>query len=218
MSCASATQTLAWAAATTSGRASESRKAVARLIGKERSVGSSGANFSFIWVASGDASVGDRLPGAVSGAEGGIGKAGGRSRTPRFARNSAAERGSGIDDVDRRAIGILSGLADSRVVGGGGRSRPCSLTNRSMEGDTDDGGKGASPLPPRPAPDSTVGGTVVAGDDSGWAAHGTGSSQANSKAMARIDGQAVLFFMTNLTPFRGSPIRSAAWAIRAEVD
>ena len=46
MSCASATQTLAWAAATISGRASESRKAVARLIGKPTSVGSSGARLS----------------------------------------------------------------------------------------------------------------------------------------------------------------------------
>ena len=48
MSWASATQTLAWAAATISGRASESRKAVARLIGKRKSVGSSGAALSFI--------------------------------------------------------------------------------------------------------------------------------------------------------------------------
>ena len=47
VSCASATQTLAWAAATISGRASESRKAVARLIGNRRSVGSSGAGLSF---------------------------------------------------------------------------------------------------------------------------------------------------------------------------
>ena len=47
VSWASATQTLAWAAATISGRASESRKAVARLIGKRRSVGSSGAGLSF---------------------------------------------------------------------------------------------------------------------------------------------------------------------------
>ena len=46
VSCASATQTLAWAAATISGRASESRKAVARLIGKPKSVGSSGAGLS----------------------------------------------------------------------------------------------------------------------------------------------------------------------------
>ena len=38
VSWASATQTLACAAATISGRASESRRAVARLIGKRRSV------------------------------------------------------------------------------------------------------------------------------------------------------------------------------------
>ena len=47
VSSASATQTLACAAATISGRASESRRAVARLIGKRRSVGSSGAALSF---------------------------------------------------------------------------------------------------------------------------------------------------------------------------
>ena len=46
MSCASATQTLACVAATINGRASESRKAVARLIGKLKSVGSSGAGLS----------------------------------------------------------------------------------------------------------------------------------------------------------------------------
>src|SRR5271170_937720 len=46
VSCASATQTLAWAAATISGRASESRKAVARLIGKPTSVDSKGARLS----------------------------------------------------------------------------------------------------------------------------------------------------------------------------
>ena len=54
VSCASATQTLAWAAATISGRASESRRAVARLIGKRRSVDSSGAGFSFRSTARGE--------------------------------------------------------------------------------------------------------------------------------------------------------------------
>ena len=43
VSCASATHTLACAAATISGRASERRNEVARLIGKRRSAGSSGA-------------------------------------------------------------------------------------------------------------------------------------------------------------------------------
>src|SRR6185437_6550038 len=46
VSCASATQTLACAAAIISGRASESRSAVARLIGNRRSVGTSGAALS----------------------------------------------------------------------------------------------------------------------------------------------------------------------------
>ena len=46
VSCASATHTLAWAAATIRGLASESRKAVARLIGNSRSEGSSGAGLS----------------------------------------------------------------------------------------------------------------------------------------------------------------------------
>ena len=64
MSCASATHTLAWAAATISGRASESRKAVARLIGKRRSVGSSGACFSFT------------VPKSLAGRGGGIGRCG----------------------------------------------------------------------------------------------------------------------------------------------
>src|SRR5262245_42293289 len=60
VSWASATHTLAWADATTSGRASESRSAVARLIGRGRSLGWSGADPSFgprpapghVWAAS----------------------------------------------------------------------------------------------------------------------------------------------------------------------
>ena len=43
---------------------------------------------------------------------------------------------------------------------------------------------------------------TVAGDGA-WAAHGAGSTQASSKAMARIDGQAVLFFMTNAHSVHG---------------
>src|SRR4051812_47993690 len=50
---ASATQTLAWAAATMIGRASASLRAVARLIGNRRSEGSVGAGFSARPVASG---------------------------------------------------------------------------------------------------------------------------------------------------------------------
>src|SRR6185437_1698044 len=44
-SCASAIQALAWAMATMMGRASASRRAVARLIGKERSPASNGGAF-----------------------------------------------------------------------------------------------------------------------------------------------------------------------------
>ena len=57
VSSASATQTLACAAATISGRASESRNAVARLIGKRRSVGSNGAGLSRGGVARADGGV-----------------------------------------------------------------------------------------------------------------------------------------------------------------
>ena len=69
-------------------------------------------------------------------------------------------------DGECRAIGIPWGLADGDAVGGGDRSWPFSLTNRSMAGDTVDGGKegiGSArlqagfkcrerrPLPPAPA-------------------------------------------------------------------
>src|SRR5271155_5044768 len=61
VSCASATQTLAWAAATINGRASLSRSAVARLIGNPTSVDSRGAFLSFTASGSGDAgTVGER--------------------------------------------------------------------------------------------------------------------------------------------------------------
>src|SRR3954453_2647635 len=54
VSSASATQVRAWAAATTSGRASESRSAVARLIGNRRSPGANGAGLSVGWAARGE--------------------------------------------------------------------------------------------------------------------------------------------------------------------
>ena len=66
MSSASATQTLACAAATISGRASESRSAVARLIGKRRSVGSNGAGLS-VGGGQGRGSGSQRHPGAGPG-------------------------------------------------------------------------------------------------------------------------------------------------------
>ncbi|HEV3165993.1 MAG TPA: hypothetical protein VGZ22_18340 [Isosphaeraceae bacterium] len=78
LSSASATQTLACVAATTSGLASESRSAVARLMGKWRSVVSVGAGLSLRPVARG---LG---PAAGAGVNAGVagGNAGGKSRTP----------------------------------------------------------------------------------------------------------------------------------------
>ena len=103
VSSASATQTLACAAATISGRASESRRAVARLIGKRRSVGSSGAGFSFRPVARGLAPVAAAPPPGARGEAGGIGKAGGKSRRPARRRGeSTAGRGAGREGGRRR--------------------------------------------------------------------------------------------------------------------
>src|SRR5437763_11259877 len=62
VSSASATQTLACAAATISGRASERRRAVARLIGNRRSVGAVGAGFSLRPVARAEALMGTLPP------------------------------------------------------------------------------------------------------------------------------------------------------------
>src|SRR5690349_2048662 len=89
VSSASAIQTLACAAATTSGRASESRKAVARLIGNRRSVGNIGVGLNRRPVARASAltGAGPAPPGRVNGARGPgrpgkPGKAGGRSLVP----------------------------------------------------------------------------------------------------------------------------------------
>src|SRR3954453_20481020 len=71
VSSASATHTRACAAATISGRASERRSAVARLIGKRRSVGANGGALSLGVVASGERGVADDA-----------GKAGGKARVP----------------------------------------------------------------------------------------------------------------------------------------
>ena len=79
VSSASATQTLACAAATISGRASESRRAVARLIGKRRSVGSSGAGFSVKPGGEGMGPIAAAPPPGAGARAGGIGKAGGKS-------------------------------------------------------------------------------------------------------------------------------------------
>src|SRR3954470_12526625 len=86
VSSASDTQTLACAAATTSGRASESRSAVARLIGNRRSVSAIGAGRSRSPVARAEALT---PPAPAPAGRPGIagkpvdgGKAGGRSLAP----------------------------------------------------------------------------------------------------------------------------------------
>src|SRR4051794_4572819 len=63
-SSASATQTRAWAAATIRGRASDSRSAVARLIGNRRSFGAKGAASSLGLASRGDGGV---APGVAGG-------------------------------------------------------------------------------------------------------------------------------------------------------
>src|SRR5690349_19389086 len=114
-SSASATQTLACAAATTSGRASVSRRAVARLIGKRRSVGSRGARFIVIPAPS-------RLVLAVAaplsgrrGALGEIGKAGGKARAPWTSTGGIAGGGAGAG----RPAGDVAGLAAGAAADGG---------------------------------------------------------------------------------------------------
>src|SRR5512135_2483143 len=81
VSSASATQTLAWAAATISGRASASRNAVARLIGNRRSVGAVGAGRSVRPTASGFGLPDVRGESGGDGAVGAV-EAGGSSPAP----------------------------------------------------------------------------------------------------------------------------------------
>src|SRR5436305_1940056 len=96
VSSASATQTPAWAAATISGRASESRSAVARLIGNARSVGRTGAGLSRMPVARASV-LGVRSPadaGVVPGPAGGR-RAGGKSAARGVGGPTGAVRGAG---------------------------------------------------------------------------------------------------------------------------
>jgi hypothetical protein len=88
-----------------------------------------------------------------------------------------------------------------------------------MAGDTDDGGKSDETRPIFSGNRLTVG--FADGEASGcgagaefvvtvagtlaWAAHRQGSTGASSNAVAAMEGQTVPFFMTNLTPFTGSP-------------
>src|SRR5438128_1239730 len=96
---ASATQTPACAAATISGRASERRKAVARLIGNWRSVGSSGAGLSVRPVARAEAFASGSPPGWIAGripepgSRGDPGKAGGNASTRPASRGEFSGRG-----------------------------------------------------------------------------------------------------------------------------
>ncbi len=105
--------------------------------------------------------------------------------------------GGGTGDGTWRAAGIANRLADGRAVGGGGKSRPLSLTNRSMAGDTDDGGNAGDGRSPGPGAGFTAGGAGTAGS---WAAQGAGPTPARSRTVARIEGQAVLCFITSPVP------------------
>src|SRR4051812_24253501 len=103
VSSASATQTPAWAAATTSGRASESRSAAARLIGNRRSLGSNGAGFSVMSKAREFGRLGDGPP---LGAGGEVGKVDEGHRPSSSAAGTAGNRGGGGKGAGgRRASG-----------------------------------------------------------------------------------------------------------------
>src|SRR5579875_592283 len=90
VSSASATQTPAWAAATTRGRASESRSAVARLIGNRKSFWRSGAGLSRMSVASAPVPLDRRGPTWA----GRLGSAGGRSGAPRTGAGAGSAAGA----------------------------------------------------------------------------------------------------------------------------
>src|SRR4051794_12385176 len=105
VSSASATHTLACAAATTSGLASESRRAVARLIGKQTSVGSRGAGFSFKSVARGLGRLVATL--SPSGTRGG--SVGGRA-------GGWAAHGAGSTPQRNKAVTRIHAQADRSIV------------------------------------------------------------------------------------------------------
>src|SRR4051794_5791376 len=100
VSSASATQTRACAAATIRGRASERRRAVARLIGNRRSVDSSGAGLILGLVDRGDAAgavaPAPPSPGVTPGADGPSGNAEGKLGAFEVARSPD---GGGADGV-----------------------------------------------------------------------------------------------------------------------
>ena len=127
VSCASATQTLAWAAATISGRASESRKAVARLIGKPTSFGCSGAllslaNGSPACAGAADNGAVDCFSGRKAGAKliGKRGSAGSRAATSSRSSSAGDARMGDRGSVGSSVASIRSGGAKSLPGRGGG--------------------------------------------------------------------------------------------------
>src|SRR4051812_47804504 len=118
---ASANQTLACAAATIRGRASESRRAVARVIGKRKSVGANGAALSFRLVARGDGAVavGPRARGVRAVVDGRGGKAGGKAWTSWIAVGMTAGGSLGGGRGDDPPTRPVRGSAAGRGVDGG---------------------------------------------------------------------------------------------------
>jgi hypothetical protein len=110
-----------------------------------------------------------------------------------------------MEEGDRPATEAAGGFEDGGGVGTAGRSRPLSLTNRSMNGETVDACEAAGRVPP----DSTGGGAVGRREDV-WASLGAGAAQATSKAIAMIKGRAGFLRPTNPSLFMIASIRSRA--------
>ncbi len=223
MSCASATHTLACAVATISGRASESRSAVARLIGNMKSDDSCGAGLSLRSTNNGEGPVVNRRPPAEGG-DGGIG--GGTNEGTcrligRLTRSTANGVAGGFKgDGNGRPSCLGTELTAPDAVAGA-RSCPLCRMNRSITGDTDDGGRvvnfrllcvatGSRAGTGEGActgPGKAAGGEFAVTEAAVWAAHGTGASQEGSKAIARIDRQ-------EAHPLMASPPRSIVSSVR----
>ena len=120
-----------------------------------------------------------------------------------------------------RAVGCTKRLTTGAVAGAGsdrGKPRAFCLTNRSMAGDTDDGGRSAEARSSFSGkrllagfPDGETSGREAVAEFVGTVAAtgGLGDASARldrreSNAIAAIEGQTVPFFMTMLTPFSGS--------------
>ena len=126
-------------------------------------------------------------------------------RRTRLAGSTAAIDGVGAAaDGRRRGRRQVPAALPHEALDGGGHRRRRQGRGAGSAG-TCAGGTGC-----------TAGVAVAVGSAGGWAAHGAGSTQERSKAMARIDGQAVLSFMTSPTPSTGSSMRSGAWAVPAD--